>query len=151
MITAEMQRVLLLVALAATAYMLVLAWNDDYIKGRPVPGASNAPVATAPANESPDTFTEAQQEPKEVNARAAEEPGHQQTTEAAPGAERLIHVSTGVLTSGSIVSAETSYDSCCLDIRSASIDLTNRSCSWMRERITPISRKVDWRDAMAST
>ena len=38
MITAEMQRILLLVALAATAYLLVLAWNDDYIKGRAAPG-----------------------------------------------------------------------------------------------------------------
>ncbi len=47
MITAEMQRVLLLVALAATAYLLILAWNDDYIKGRAPSGASSAPVVTA--------------------------------------------------------------------------------------------------------
>ena len=56
MITAEMQRILLLVALAATAYLLVLAWNDDYIKGHVAPGASSAPVATAPVSDAPDAL-----------------------------------------------------------------------------------------------
>jgi len=71
MITAEMQRVLLLVALAATAYLLILAWNDDYIKGRAVPGGSSGPVATAPLAETPDNFAEARDESDTKNSSTA--------------------------------------------------------------------------------
>jgi len=55
-----MQRVLLLVALAATAYMLVLAWNDDYIK---VPIA--LPAVSEPIAE-PDRVNEAAQQKSDV-------------------------------------------------------------------------------------
>ena len=41
MTTSEMKWIFLLVALAATGYLLVLAWNDDYIKGRVPPGGSD--------------------------------------------------------------------------------------------------------------
>jgi YidC/Oxa1 family membrane protein insertase len=46
MLTAEMHRILLLVALAATAYLLVLAWNDDYNKPQ-----LETPVVTEPMAE----------------------------------------------------------------------------------------------------
>ena len=55
MITAEMQRVLLLVALAATAYLLVLAWNDDYIKVVPGPTTTTTPMTT-PATDAPEVL-----------------------------------------------------------------------------------------------
>ena len=85
MITAEMQRILLLVALAATAYLLVLAWNDDYIKGRAAPGASSGPVVTAPVGDAPDTFTEARQIATDV-PKAATTPDHHDNAE--PGRHR---------------------------------------------------------------
>jgi YidC/Oxa1 family membrane protein insertase len=64
MITAEMQRILLLVAMAAVAYLLVLAWNDDYIKGKAIPGASSSPVTAAPESSGPDSFAEANEASK---------------------------------------------------------------------------------------
>ena len=100
MITAEMQRILLLVALAATAYLLVLAWNDDYIKGRIVPGTSSAPVATAPVGDAPDAFPEARQVASEVPKAATTE--HHDAVDPAKSAaaevtDRLVRVTTGAM------------------------------------------------------
>ena len=101
MITAEMQRILLLVALAATAYLLVLAWNDDYIKGHVAPGASSAPVATAPVDDAPEAFNEARQVSSDV-PKASAPAEHHDTAEAgrAPSAEvadRLVRVTTDTM------------------------------------------------------
>ena len=100
MITAEMQRILLLVALAATAYLLVLAWNDDYIKGRAAPGSSSAPVETVPPGDAPDAFTEARQASSDVpkatapEKHAMTEPGQ---TPSADIADRLVRVTTDTM------------------------------------------------------
>ncbi len=102
MITAEMQRILLLVALAATAYLLILAWNDDYIKGRTAPGASSAPVVTtAPTGEAPDAFDEARHVSSDV-PKAAAPSEHHDTGEAARApasevADRLVKVTTDTM------------------------------------------------------
>ena len=106
MITAEMQRILLLVAMAATAYLLVLAWNDDYIKGRNVPGASSSPVATAPESSSPDSFAEANEAPKAgsgtkdssgAKSSDATSTAVAPTVSGASGNGRLIRVTTGAM------------------------------------------------------
>src|SRR5512147_2425599 len=100
MITAEMQRVLLLVALAATAYLLILAWNDDYIKGRAVPGGSSGPVATAPLAESPDNFAEARDDSDAKSARAAatsQETATTKETAVGDATDRIVKVTTDTM------------------------------------------------------
>ena len=56
--SAEIQRIILLVALGITAYLLMLAWNQDY--GRPAPRPAEAPVAeeSAPLLEAPSEVDE---------------------------------------------------------------------------------------------
>jgi YidC/Oxa1 family membrane protein insertase len=96
MITAEMQRILLLVAMAATAYLMVLAWNDDYIKNRPVAGASSSPIAAAPEASAPDTFSEANDASKGTSIAThgeAAPPTHAKAAEAG----QLIRVTTGTM------------------------------------------------------
>jgi YidC/Oxa1 family membrane protein insertase len=94
MITAEMQRILLLVALAATAYLMVLAWNDDYIKGRAVPGESASPIATAPVSEAPDNFAEVRDESR-TSIDAPKEASHPSDSAPSPDASnRLVKVTT---------------------------------------------------------
>jgi len=44
MIPAEVQRILLLIGLAVTAYLMVLAWNEDYHQSPVTPTVSEAPV-----------------------------------------------------------------------------------------------------------
>jgi len=99
MITAEMQRIMLLVALAATAYLLVLAWNDDYIKPMAVPGSTSAPVST-PVAEAPEGFAEARDGAKEVPDTATSEavaaPADVTATQL-KSADRLVRVSTGAM------------------------------------------------------
>jgi YidC/Oxa1 family membrane protein insertase len=100
MITAEMQRVLLLVALAATAYLLILAWNDDYIKGRAAPGGSSGPVATAPLVEAPDNFAEARDDSDAKNnsaAAASQEIPTTKDTAAGDATERIVKVTTDTM------------------------------------------------------
>ena len=98
MITAEMQRILLLVAMAATAYLLVLAWNDDYIKNRPVAGASSSPVVGGPETSAPDTFAEANDASKTAAAKPNEvtKPTHPQIATEVSGGQ-LIRVTTGAM------------------------------------------------------
>ena len=99
MITAEMQRILLLVALAATAYLLVLAWNDDYIKGRVPPGGSSTPIAAAPITDAPDSFAEAREIPKSTSTAATETTASQPAGSATPppATDRIVKVSTGAM------------------------------------------------------
>jgi YidC/Oxa1 family membrane protein insertase len=92
-----MQRILLLVALAATAYLLVLAWNNDYIKPRVPPGGASPPVATTPLAEAPDTFAEAREVSTEGSAAAtntATEPVSEKPTSTA---DRIVKVTTAAM------------------------------------------------------
>ena len=41
MLPTEVQRILLLIGLAATGYLLILAWNDDFMQG-PAPETYSA-------------------------------------------------------------------------------------------------------------
>ena len=97
MITAELQRVLLLVALAATAYLLVLAWNDDYIKGNVPPGGSNVSVFTAPVAEAPDAFAEAREDSKGTATVEKHDAMEAARDSAADATERIVKVSTGAM------------------------------------------------------
>ncbi len=99
MITAEMQRVLLLVALAATGYLLVLAWNDDYIKVVPGPTTTTAPMTT-PATDAPETFAEARPGATDVPAATAANGANATNTSVTPTVDatgRLVRVSTGAM------------------------------------------------------
>ena len=44
MLPTEVQRILLLVGLAATGYLLILAWNEDYVQNEARPQYDDAPV-----------------------------------------------------------------------------------------------------------
>ena len=43
MISPEMQRIALLVGLAVTGYLMILAWNEDYLQSKPVAERTSAP------------------------------------------------------------------------------------------------------------
>ncbi|MEZ5553751.1 MAG: membrane protein insertase YidC [Pseudomonadales bacterium] len=43
MLPTEIQRIVLLIGLAATGYLMILAWNDDYVQNRPAASYSSAP------------------------------------------------------------------------------------------------------------
>ena len=43
MISPEMQRIALLVGLAVTGYLMILAWNEDYLQSKPVAERASAP------------------------------------------------------------------------------------------------------------
>ena len=40
----EIQRIILLIGLAATGYLMILAWNEDFIQSRPVADRSAEPL-----------------------------------------------------------------------------------------------------------
>ena len=94
MITAEMQRILLLVALAATAYLMVLAWNNDYIKGRAVPGESASPIAAAPVGDAPDSFSEVRDESQTIVDVPKEESHPNDSVPSPDASSRLVKVTT---------------------------------------------------------
>jgi YidC/Oxa1 family membrane protein insertase len=98
MITAEMQRIMLLVALAATAYLLVLAWNDDYLKPVAIPSSTSAPVST-PVAETPEVFAEARDGAKDVPDASTLEAVEAPAAVARPPelADRLVRVTTGAM------------------------------------------------------
>jgi YidC/Oxa1 family membrane protein insertase len=99
MITAEMQRVVLLVALAATAYLLVLAWNDDYIKVRPSTATTATTPMATPATDAED-FAEARQETSDVPAPTVSNSAAAATkapVAPTPEAGQLVRVSTGAM------------------------------------------------------
>lgn len=103
MITAEMQRVLLLVGLAATAYLLILAWNDDYIKGRAPAGAPSAPVVTnAPIADGSRTAADGVQQvsgdvPKDTTASEHHDTAEPGRAPAAETDDRLVKVTTDTM------------------------------------------------------
>ena len=53
MLPTEVQRVLLLVGLAATAYLLILAWNDDYVQNQQPVEISAEPEIDTPTTDLP--------------------------------------------------------------------------------------------------
>jgi YidC/Oxa1 family membrane protein insertase len=97
MINAEMQRVLLLVALAATAYLLILAWNDDYVRAVPTQPVATEPTES-PAQAPAETGAErnGSRDVPIVKADAAANAGQSLTDKVEHGS-RLIHVSTGAM------------------------------------------------------
>ena len=54
MFPAEVQRIILLVALAATGYLLILAWNEDYIQNAEPTRYSDAPTVSSGSADVPD-------------------------------------------------------------------------------------------------
>ena len=97
MLTAEMQRVLLLVALAATAYLMVLAWNDDYIKVAATSSPATAPMAT-PAGGSSEVFADAPDDTREVVKAAPKEDDMKASKAPVVGpTAQLVRVSTGAM------------------------------------------------------
>ena len=99
MVSTEIQRIVLLVALAATAYLMVLAWNEDYNKTPELPSVSAAPsVSDAPAAAAPAQAPATSDVPDASLLAPASEAG----TEAAPAApsgsdDRLVRVDTRAL------------------------------------------------------
>ncbi|MEZ5558542.1 MAG: membrane protein insertase YidC [Pseudomonadales bacterium] len=53
MLPTEVQRILLLIGLAATGYLMILAWNDDYVKQAPESSYSAEPELPMAASELP--------------------------------------------------------------------------------------------------
>src|SRR5262245_28799056 len=89
MLTAEMQRVLLLVALAVTAYMLILAWNDDYIKA-PVPPTTVSEPASDRTDEAASSSSDVPDAVTSEHPRVEVQP-----PETESNASTLVHVTTG--------------------------------------------------------
>ncbi|MEM7080204.1 MAG: membrane protein insertase YidC [Pseudomonadota bacterium] len=56
MLPPEVTRIVLLIGLAATAYLMILAWNDDMQAAKEVPTYSAAPLTDAPAAVTPPTM-----------------------------------------------------------------------------------------------
>lgn len=109
MLPAEVQRIILLIGLAATAYLMILAWNRDFVQGEPVApysaepdfGSSAAPAGPAVpvAPEAAATVTDV---PDASLIGPAPAPGAAAEVVAAPSAaqvneQRLIRVSTPTL------------------------------------------------------
>ncbi len=59
MLPTEVQRILLLVGLAATAYLLILAWNDDYVQNQQPVEISAEPEIDTPTTDLPGPLAEA--------------------------------------------------------------------------------------------
>jgi len=104
MVSAEIQRIVLLVGLAVVGYLMIRAWNDDYHRPVTVPAVTHAPSVEAPAATGgadvpkADAVTAPRNSdvPEAVTATApAAEPtgGHV----AAPSTDRLIRVDTHAL------------------------------------------------------
>ena len=65
MLPTEVQRILLLIGLAATGYLMILAWNDDYMQKRPAASYSSAPT---PQSEGADLAQVLPNEPLTTNS-----------------------------------------------------------------------------------
>ena len=98
--SAEVQRIILLVALGITAYLLILTWHKDY--GQPAPRPAGTPVVDAPAA-LPDVPPEAEQPtdydfdvPEPTAVADALEPV--EAADLAAGRARLIEVATPTMT-----------------------------------------------------
>jgi YidC/Oxa1 family membrane protein insertase len=110
MLSPEVQRILLLIGLAATGYLLILAWNDDYVQ-RQAPETFSAEPETGDASAFDQDDPAGLQEqpavapPSEVESDVPDESllGHEEPVasspaEAAPvSQERLLKVTTDTL------------------------------------------------------
>jgi len=107
MLPTEVQRILLLIGLAATAYLLILAWNEDYLQNQPPveisaePEVDQAPSAAAPdvQERAPDSSADAPAESDIPDPSMLAEPvGPPPDDVTEPvSEERLIKVSTNTL------------------------------------------------------
>jgi len=111
MLPAEVQRIVLLIGLAATAYLMILAWNQDYVQNVaqpeyniepdsgfdpavsvPLDNAASSPEVAAPPSDIPDASLLAPA--PAAAAAAADVPG---AIPAAGGEQRLVKVTTPTL------------------------------------------------------
>ena len=102
----EVQRILLLVGLAATGYLMILAWNDDFIQNQPAPeyqsspdpeplGADLVPDPAIPAPVAPPAGTET--DVPDASLIATAESSSTAVAETAPesvSGDRLVRVET---------------------------------------------------------
>ena len=98
--SAEIQRIILLVALGITAYLLMLAWQQDY--GRPAPKPAEAPIAqeSEPLPDGPSEVDEPSDYDFDVPEPTAVADAFESVEAADPAAERarLIEVVTPTMT-----------------------------------------------------
>ena len=101
MFSPEVQRIVLLVGLAASAYLLILAWNEDYMQpvapavpaDAPEVGGNPSVPEVAPSTATDDSLLDSDiPDESLIGARSAAEPA--QTTPVATAAGRLVRVST---------------------------------------------------------
>ena len=98
-ISAEIQRVVLLVAIAILGYLLLRAWDEDYGPGAKAPAARGAPAVGSPATPAPiDQSLGVVDVPSVDDVPGAGTVGVQQEQLVAVDDERLIEVTTPVLT-----------------------------------------------------
>jgi YidC/Oxa1 family membrane protein insertase len=104
MLPTEVTRILLLVGLAVAAYLMIRAWNDDYMQGSAVADYSPAPVAQelntsiGPQEPAPGVVAAGSDVP-DASLISGAAPGSPTPTATASGAvtdsaERLVHVKT---------------------------------------------------------
>jgi len=104
MLPTEIQRILLLIGLAATGYFMILAWNDDYVS-KPAPSTyteAPEPQAADAPSQLPDlsasaTETPAASDVPDVSLISGETAAPAVTAEAPVAGDRLIKVETDVL------------------------------------------------------
>jgi YidC/Oxa1 family membrane protein insertase len=103
LLSAEVQRIVLLVGLAATGYLMILAWNADYGPQGTLPETTSAPVvAPAPANDMPTPVDagarHATSDVPDASIVAPEATRSTTPEHATPSSEeRLVHVVTPAL------------------------------------------------------
>ena len=107
MLPTEIQRIILLIGLAATGYLMILAWNDDYMTGAEAADYASAPMPqradkTAPALEnsvpsSPAAEDSGVQDVPDASLITGEPQAPTSTSAQPAAADRLIKVETDVL------------------------------------------------------
>ena len=96
-ISPEVQRIGLLIALAITGYLMILAWNEDYMQPRPVAERATAPELDAAAPSHPASVIDAASDIPDASFIGAPAPTLEQAATATgddDAAGRLIRVTT---------------------------------------------------------
>ena len=105
MVSADIQRIVLLIGLAVVGYLMVLAWNNDYHRPVAIPSVSHAPAVEAPGGAAPASgavsdVPSAESRPATPNSDVPEpvaaEPTERPRTAAASD-DRLIRIDTRTL------------------------------------------------------
>ncbi len=103
MLPTEIQRIVLLIGLAATGYLMILAWNEDYLAGSARETYSSAPQPQAAAE--PAVVPEAAQgaevaasDVPDASLIAGEAPRTAEAPEPETRSDRLVRINTDVLT-----------------------------------------------------